>query len=1077
MTFYNGRLFAADAPTGPFLPVAQNHEFLIDEDESGSIFPRLWGELYTGDKELALLTHQQCVDRFNPCYAGLVKRAILGDDGVLRAGWWANNDVLKSAPLSESAVPASWPRSAASNFSKRVTECAGDCMGSGLWLEGSLRIPPVPGQAVGIWLETVIGVPHSNATTTTGFQFLVDGAGRFRLQGGQGEAQNGGKVIDRAMGSTLKPNATVPFRLLARNAWSGQGLTEHYVADVLSLAQTLRGHLSGAFATVGEGVQVTSVNRLSLPEDSSRLKNDDINKQVGCYWYYLVSNSTTGGYTNRTLASIAPGSCTYVDIGSICQLDVEDAHGRLKPRVSASKSCVHDTELAVADARAAKKRLPHLKVRWMLFPSSNSTWVEAVFTSSDARANLVKELKEWASSYSDVVDGFSLDYETAPAKSGPARLRQSRGLSDFLCSLKMATGLGTNWWGGLTRMKQVVDIAAVRRCQAIDFIETGDYFNDYSVSNPHSFELSETDELVQTYGFRPAQLLLGVGLSAFSWMNVPRRVLPICAYAGRLGCCPGCSADEGVHAFASNPLSHSSVGGHPYHAYLWDQIQADVAAGRAEKGHSNRTRGSFGPLSSYWVYYPNRSSPVSEPAGELTFWNDFPDLDRTTSIVNERGLGGVFTWVATSDAMDWRATRRLFRGLAKTDDGVSQPQVTWSPPMTIATSAECYLANAGLYRTGNGSLLAMVGLHDPCASVPRGSEAYTLTQGAKFVRQDDSFGELEASLLPWLQASRDSLTFVSNNASGFSPPKGTSLMRQRTFSLAIDPQTGRLTRQEHLKSLTFTGLDFDNSRSNASCIGTNTGAQLMLSGSPLNFVLLSNGERLAVFDGDLPNASRGCTNPWFSNPPVCCHNALFFASTDGVAWTFRGSLGARGMQQPSNGPGPDGSMVELGDGRILAVFRQINCGLPLTQAWSSTQGRSWTTPRDMKGIIGTVGPQLLRLDSGALLLASGRVGIGLAVALDSSGERWKSLNIAAAFNKQPPSEADRFSDEMGAAQPCDSHPCAMFAGKACGNKIAGEGTSYVSMVASGRAEVTLAFDRFNGPANTTRGGVYAMRFG
>ena len=84
MAFYNGRLFAADAPTGPFLPVAQNHEFLIDEDESGTIFPRLWGELYTGDKELALLTHQQCVDRFNPCYAGLVKRAILGDDGVLR---------------------------------------------------------------------------------------------------------------------------------------------------------------------------------------------------------------------------------------------------------------------------------------------------------------------------------------------------------------------------------------------------------------------------------------------------------------------------------------------------------------------------------------------------------------------------------------------------------------------------------------------------------------------------------------------------------------------------------------------------------------------------------------------------------------------------------------------------------------------------------------------------------------------------------------------------------------------------------------------------------------------------------
>jgi hypothetical protein len=394
-----------------------------------------------------------------------------------------------------------------------------------------------------------------------------------------------------------------------------------------------------------------------------------LQKQVGYYWYYLVSNGTSGGYTNRTLASIPPAACTYVNIGSICQLDVMNVHGKLKSRVSDSKSCVRDTKLAVADARAAKKNLPYLRFRWQLFPSSSQSTLMAIFNSPAASASLVQELGYWVNTYSDVVDGFALDYyEVAPAKSRSARLRLSRGLSDFVCHLKAATGRGVNWWGGLTRIKIMVDVAAVRRCNGIDFIETGDYFNDYSVNNPHSFELKETTELVQTYGYRPQQLRLGVGMSAFSWMNTPQRVLSLCAYAERLGCCPGCSEDEGVHAAASNPQSHSSVGGHPFHAYLWSQIQVDIAAGRAVKGDSNRTRGSFGPVSSYWVFYPNRSSSANNRTGERTYWNDYPDLDQTTALVRERGLGGVFTWVATSDALDWRATRRLFRGLSKTDD-------------------------------------------------------------------------------------------------------------------------------------------------------------------------------------------------------------------------------------------------------------------------------------------------------------------------------------------------------------------------------------------------------------------------
>ena len=121
-----------------------------------------------------------------------------------------------------------------------------------------------------IFSQAIANSGASNATTTTGFRFLVDGSGQFQLCGSKGEAQNAGcKKINRALGgSLLKPNATVPFLLIARNSWAGQGLTEPYVGGVLSLAQTLRGHLTGAFAAVGGSgaVNITAVHRLSLPE-------------------------------------------------------------------------------------------------------------------------------------------------------------------------------------------------------------------------------------------------------------------------------------------------------------------------------------------------------------------------------------------------------------------------------------------------------------------------------------------------------------------------------------------------------------------------------------------------------------------------------------------------------------------------------------------------------------------------------------------------------------------------------------------------------------------------------------------
>jgi|AACY02.8.fsa_nt_gi hypothetical protein len=45
------------------------------------------------------------------------------------------------------------------------------------------------------------------------------------------------------------------------------------------------------------------------------------------------------------------------------------------------------------------------------------------------------------------------------------------------------------------------------------------------------------------------------------------------------------------------------------------------------------------------------------------YWNDLPDVDRFVDLVRREGFGGVYTWCATSDALDWRVHRRIRDGL------------------------------------------------------------------------------------------------------------------------------------------------------------------------------------------------------------------------------------------------------------------------------------------------------------------------------------------------------------------------------------------------------------------------------
>ena len=92
----------------------------------------------------------------------------------------------------------------------------------------------------------------------------------------------------------------------------------------------------------------------------------------------------------------------------------------------------------------------------------------------------------------------------------------------------------------------------------------------------------------------------------------------------------------------------------------WEKLEADAAAGLAVEGSVTADRPGFGPLSSYWLYYPDGVSHGSSAStGTVTFWNSWKRIDAFVSQALDVGIGGVFTWTTTSDAADWRVHTHL----------------------------------------------------------------------------------------------------------------------------------------------------------------------------------------------------------------------------------------------------------------------------------------------------------------------------------------------------------------------------------------------------------------------------------
>ena len=229
-----------------------------------------------------------------PLLRRAIKRAELGDDGVLRAVWWDANIALRGhscalqsataatvflrQPLPHQIIPVLGP-------AKLTTTCD---LTSGLWLEGHLT--PQVGSAsgyAGLWVELQAADDRSSSRTGSGaargnkgFGFTASApnasAGLVFVLGELDSPAAAAwahppLVIDRALPIPSAKGGNegrgMAWRALLRTTFAGVTICELYVDNVLVLPYTLPTAATGVFAAVGNAT-VEAVYELALPKEA-----------------------------------------------------------------------------------------------------------------------------------------------------------------------------------------------------------------------------------------------------------------------------------------------------------------------------------------------------------------------------------------------------------------------------------------------------------------------------------------------------------------------------------------------------------------------------------------------------------------------------------------------------------------------------------------------------------------------------------------------------------------------------------------------------------------------------------------
>jgi hypothetical protein len=387
-------------------------------------------------------------------------------------------------------------------------------------------------------------------------------------------------------------------------------------------------------------------------------------REVGCYWY--PAEVSWQPLTRRNLTTVPANTCTYFDLGNLLLFNVtaEGTLNRAAPQAEA-----HAAQI-VADIAALKVMhkaagqpyaVKALYEIWDVTPAYGDQPSGHLFCDIFANASLndrySTELAQWCADNRRGCDGFNVDWEvTLTVEQADAK----RGLTAFLRQLKQKSrALGHEVQismdtGSLTGLLNIAEVGAIQ--PYVDKLEFMSYWtnltsnlslaasNDLYGSIDHNIAI-----LLRNYRYAAWQIIIGVGLSAESVTNgthgVERAAVPGCAYWG-WGCGPA----------ANGPHASTELG-----SRRWDELAADVAAGRAERIELDPVHGG-----GHVYFFPkctNSSRDGQDEVGEVAWFNTLDDVDIFTEFVTTRGLGGVFSWIATSDSLEWTVHKRLHRGV------------------------------------------------------------------------------------------------------------------------------------------------------------------------------------------------------------------------------------------------------------------------------------------------------------------------------------------------------------------------------------------------------------------------------
>ena len=238
-------------------------------------------------------------------------------------------------------------------------------------------------------------------------------------------------------------------------------------------------------------------------------------------------------------------------------------------------------------------------------------------------------------------------------------------------------------------------------------------------------------------------------------------------------------------------------------------------------------------------------------------------------------------------------------------------------------------------------------------------------------------------------------------------------------------------------------------------------------------IKLRDGSILLATYGFASDAKLTCSKEL---PDHRCYSIFFFSLPDPAAhptaWRYLSRIDHTDAmsERGATVEGPcEPAIVQLpgDDDRILSVFR-VNSFTSHWAAISRTGGRDWGTPFPTK-VTWAVSPNLLALRSGAVVLTSGRPGVGLWVTSfpdrGSDAHTWQYHDVLAAHNAGVSDPAHRYPAADASVQNASSHDSTWIVNAAnprgSRDMDLAASTSYTGLIALDDETLLLSYDRLS----------------